>query len=331
MAATMTAAVCTRLDERLSGLELQHIPIVDPGPGQILVRVMAAGINFPDVLMCQGRYQFRPDPPFVPGMEIAGHVAGLGQGVQGLAVGDAVMGGARLGGFADFALLDAANAHMKPDSLSMEQAAAFQTAWLTAWVALVRRGNLQAGETLLVHGAAGGVGMASVDLGLHLGATVIAVASTPQKRAILQARGVHHVIDPAGGFKDQVKQLTGGRGADVIVDPVGGDAFDGSCRCIAFGGRLLVVGFAGGRIATLPSNLPLIKGFSVIGVRAGEHARQRPDEGAAHQAAILDLAARGIARVHVGAALPLSRVRDGLCLLLDRRVTGKVVLVPEHA
>ncbi len=329
MTRTMSAAVCTRLDQRLSGVQLQQVAIPEPGPGTLLVQVAAAGINYPDVLMCQGRYQFKPDPPFIPGMEVAGHVVSVGDGASRFAVGDAVMGGTRLGGFAGFAVLDAAATHHKPASLNMEQAAGFQTAWLTAWVALVRRGALQAGEVLLVHGAAGGVGMACVDLGLHLGAIVIAVASTPEKRAILQARGAHHVIDPAGGFKDEVKALTGGRGADVIVDPVGADAFDGSCRCIAFGGRLLVVGFAGGRIATLSSNLPLIKGFSVVGVRAGEHARQRPDEGAAHQAAILDLASRGIARVHVGDVLPLAQAVEGLHLLQDRKVIGKVILVPD--
>jgi NADPH:quinone reductase len=323
----MHAAVCTRLDPDLLGVKLKPLPVPEPGPGQVIVSVKAAGINYPDVLMCQGLYQYKPDPPFVPGMEVAGHVIKVGAGVTGLHEGDAVMGGARLGGFAEVCALEAAATTTKPAALSFEQAAGFQTAWLTAWVTLVRRGRLQAGETLVVHGAAGGVGMACVDLGLYLGATVIAVASTPEKRALLQARGAHYVISAEAGFKDTIKTLTHGRGADMIVDPVGGDIFDESCRCIAFSGRLMVVGFAGGRIATLPSNLPLIKGFSVIGVRAGEYGRQRPDHGAEHQAAILELAERGTATVHIGATLPLAQAREALNLLRNREIIGKAVLL----
>jgi NADPH:quinone reductase len=324
----MQAAVCHRLSEDLSGVGMAGAAVPLPGPGEVLVQVAAAGINYPDVLMCQGRYQFRPEPPFVPGMELSGHVVGRGEGVSGLRDGDAVMGAARLGAMAGYAVLPASAIQPVPPGLSMQQAAGFQTAYLTAWVGLVRRACLQAGEVLLVHGAAGGVGLAAVDLGLALGATVIAAGSTPEKRALLEARGAHAVIDPALGFRETVRALTGGRGADVIYDPVGGDVFDESTRCIAFDGRLLVIGFAGGRIATLSTNMALIKGFSVLGVRAGEYGRQFPDRALADREALSRMAGEGRLRPHVGAVLPLEDVRAGLRLLAERKVLGKAVLLP---
>jgi NADPH:quinone reductase len=322
----MQAFVCGTLTDDLAGTGLQLLPVPVAGPGQLLIKVAACGINYPDVLMCQGRYQFKPEPPFIPGMEVAGTIAACGAGVSDYAIGDAVMAGARLGGLAEFVAVDAAAITPKPRNFDMAEAAGFSTAALTAWVSLVCRGQLMAGEVLLVHGAAGGVGMAAVDLGLHLGATVIAVASSQEKRAVLQARGAHHVIDPADGFRAQVKALTRGRGADVIFDPVGGDVFDESCRCIAFDGRLLVVGFAGGRIATLASNMALIKGFSVVGVRAGEYGRQFPDRGRANHDAIMKLAEEGVMTPHIGARFSLYKALDGLKLLLDRGSIGKTVV-----
>lgn len=324
----MRAFVCHALSEDLSGAGMADIDAPVPGPGEILVKVRAAAINFPDILMCQGRYQFRPEPPFVPGLDVAGEVAALGPGVSGFRIGDAVAGGTRLGGFADYACLPAAGVRPKPAGFDWAEAAGFQAAYLTAWVALVCRGGLRAGETLLVHGAAGGVGLAAVDLGRYLGARVIAASADPQKRAALTALGVEHVIDSAPGFRETVKGLTGGRGADVIYDPVGGAVFEESARCIAFDGRLLVIGFAGGTIASLPANIPLIKGFSVVGVRAGEYGRQFPDRGIANLDAIHDLAARGAIRPHIGARLPLEAAREGLELLRSRRIVGKAVLEP---
>lgn len=324
--AQMQACVCASLSDDLGGTGLQDFPVPVAGPGQILIKVAACGINYPDVLMCQGRYQFKPEPPFIPGMEVAGIIAACGSGVSGFAIGDTVMAGARLGGLAEFVAVDAAAITPKPGNFDMAEAACFSTAALTAWVALVCRGQLMAGEVLMVHGAAGGVGMAAVDLGLHLGATVIAVASSHDKRAVLHARGAHHVIDPADGFRNQVKALTKGRGADVIFDPVGGDVFDESCRCIAFDGRLLVVGFAGGRVATLASNMALIKGFSVVGVRAGEYGRQFPDRGRANHDAIRKLAEEGVMKPHIGASFCLEEAVGGLKLLLDRGSIGKTVV-----
>jgi NADPH:quinone reductase len=325
---SMRAFVCHAITPDLSGTGIAQVPVPQPGPGEVLVRVRAASVNFPDILMCQGLYQFKPEPPFVPGLDIAGEVVGLGPGVSSLGIGAQVSGGARLGGFADYAVLSVAGLGQKPPGLDWAQAAAFPAAYLTAWVALVCRGALQRGETLLVHGAAGGVGMAAVDLGLHLGARVIATASSPAKLEALKAYGVTDVIDARDGFRDRVKALTGGRGADVIYDPVGGDVTDESTRCIAFGGRLLIIGFTSGRIATIPVNIPLIKGFSVLGVRAGEYGRQFPERGKANLEAIHALAGSGAIRPHVGARLPLEESRAALELLRSRQIIGKAVVLP---
>ena len=216
----------------------------------------------------------------------------------------------------------------KPDNLSFDQAASYSAAYLTAYVALVRRGRLQAGETLLVHGASGGVGMAAVDVGKLLGATVIATGGSDEKLAKVKAYGADHVINTEGGFREHVKDLTGGRGADVIYDPVGGDIFDESVRCIAFDGRLLVIGFTSGRIATVSTNMPLIKGFSVIGVRAGEYGRQFPERGRENLAQIWTWARDGKTRPFVHASLPLEQTIDGFRMLQNRKVTGKLIINP---
>ncbi|MBI1186673.1 MAG: zinc-binding dehydrogenase [Alphaproteobacteria bacterium] len=323
----MRALVCEALSDDLSGVAVRDVATPDPGPGEALIRVRAASVNFPDMLMCQGKYQFRPDPPFTPGMDMAGEVAALGAGADGPAIGSAVYGGARLGAFADYALAQASALHLKPAHLSFEEAAAFPAASLTAYVALVRRGDLQRGEWLLVHGAAGGVGYAAVQLGMHLGARVIATASSEEKRAFLARKGVPHVL-AATGFRDAVKDLTGGAGADVIYDPVGGDVFDESIRCIAFNGRLLVIGFAGGRIATVSTNMPLIKGFSVVGARAGEYGRRDPAKGRENLAAIAALAEAGALKPHIGASFALEDAREALVHIQERRAIGKIVVTP---
>jgi NADPH2:quinone reductase len=237
------------------------------------------------------------------------------------------MGGARLGGFAGFVAVAAEALDPIPSGWSFAEAAAYPAAALTAYVALVRRGGLAVGETLVVHGAAGGVGLAAVKLGLALGAQVIACASTPDKRALLEAQGVAAAL-PANGFRDAVMAITGGAGADVVFDPVGGDVFDESLRIMAFGGRLLVIGFTSGRIATVPSNIPLIKGFSVVGVRAGEYGRRFPERGRENRAAILGLAADARMLPHLHAVMPLAQGVEALRLLQTRQVIGKVALEP---
>ncbi len=323
----MRAFVCRTLSEDWSGASVEDVPTPEPKAGEVLVRVAAAAVNFPDLLMCQGKYQYKPDPPFICGMEAAGEIVGLGADVTDWRVGDRVVGGARIGAFAEYLSVPAAALKHKPAQLDMAQAVACGGVYLTAYVALVRRGNLRAGETLLVHGAAGGVGLAAVDVGKLLGATVIATASSEEKRAFLKSYGADHVLE-SSGFREPVKELTGGRGADVIYDPVGGDVFDESVRCIAFDGRLLIIGFTSGRIPSVSVNMPLIKGFSVVGVRAGEYGRRFPERGRENAEAIWRMADEGRIRPHVHASLPLERTRDAFALLSSRQVIGKVLVTP---
>ncbi len=323
----MAALVCEAISEDLSGVRFQEIDAPVAEPGEALVRVRAASVNFPDLLMCQGKYQFKPEPPFIPGIDFAGEVAALGEGVAGLSIGQAVMGGARLGGFAAFLAAPAAALDPVPHGWSFAEAAAYPAAALTAYVALVRRGRLTAGETLLVHGAAGGVGLAAVKLGRALGARVIACASSPDKRAFLEGSGVEAAL-PSSGFREAVLAMTHGVGAQGVFDPVGGDVFDESLRVTAFDGRLLVIGFASGRIGIVPSNIPLIKGFSIVGVRAGEYGRRFPERGRENRASILELAQDQRMRPHLHAVLPLAQGVEALKILQSRQAIGKVALEP---
>ncbi len=312
-----------------AGVALRDLPTPKPGPGEALVKVCAASINFPDLLMTRGEYQLKPPLPFTSGMEAAGEVAAIGEGVTRWAVGDAVVGGAKTGAFAEYVLAPAESLRAKPEALSFAQAAAVGAAYLTAYVALVRRARLEPGEWVLVHGAAGGVGLAAVDLAKALGAKVIAASASDEKLAVIAAEyAPDAVVNLTGGFREQVKAITGG-GANIIYDPVGGDIFDESVRCIAFDGRLLVVGFTSGRIPTVSVNMPLIKGFSVVGVRAGEYGRQFPDKGRENLDAVWRLAAEGRIRPRVHAELPLERWREAFDLLAQRRVVGKAVIRPD--
>lgn len=325
----MRALQVTELLPDHAGAALADVPVPQPGPGEVRVRVRAAAVNFPDLLMTRGDYQLKPPLPFVSGLEFAGEVDALGEGVADWQVGDAIVGGNRFGAMAEYCVAPAAGLRAKPEQLTWEDAAAYPVAYLTGYVALVRCARIEPGEWVLVHGAAGGVGLAAVDLAKALGARVIAAASSADKRdAIARLYAPDAVIDGGHGFRDRVKELTDGRGADVIFDPVGGDIFDESTRCIAFGGRLLVIGFASGRIPEVSVNMPLIKGFSVVGVRAGEYGRRFPARGAENVAAIDALAAAGTIRPHVHAALDLGDWREGFAMLERREVVGKVVLRP---
>jgi NADPH2:quinone reductase len=321
----MKALVCSALLPDYAGVALEERPVPEPGPSEVRVRIKAASLNFPDLLMTEGKYQFKPDLPFVMGMEFAGEVDALGEGVTGLAPGEAVVGGNKIGAFSEFAVVPAAVVRRKPASISFAAAASYSAAYLTAYVALIRRGNLQPGETLLVHGASGGVGLAAVDVGRLLGAVVIATSASAAKRDLLAAYGADHVL-PESGFREAVKALTGGRGADVIFDPVGGDVFDESVRCIAFDGRLLVIGFASGRIPSVAVNMPLIKGFSVVGVRAGEYGRRFPERGRENMAAIWKWAEEGKVHPRIHARVPLSDWRRAFEMMRSREVVGKVVI-----
>src|SRR5690606_3236148 len=256
----------------------------------------------PDLLMLKGEYQFRPEPPFIVGMDMAGVVDAVGARVVASKPGERVAGGAKTGAFADYAVCPAASLHTGPHDSPAPLAAAYPAAYMTAHVALIERAGLTAGETLLVHGASGGVGMAALDVGRLIGARVIATTASAEKAAALRAAGANEVIvlgaAPGDAFREEVKRLTSGRGADVIFDPVGGDVFDESTRCIAINGRLLVFGFAGGRFAQIKTNIALIKGFSMLGVRDGEYARQFPDEGRRIRDEIWRWAAEGKTRPH---------------------------------
>jgi len=327
----MRAVVCEGLAADYSRIALKDLPLPEPSEGEVRVRVEAASLNFPDLLMLKGEYQFKPAPPFTVGMDLAGVVDAVGPGVA-MQPGQRVAGGTKTGAFADYAICPAASLHPIPEAMSAAHAAAYPAAYTTAYVSLVERGQLQPGETLLVHGASGGVGMASLDVGRILGATVIATTASEHKAQAIRLAGADHVIvlgdKPGDAFREQVKALTNGRGADVIFDPVGGDIFDESTRCIAFNGRLLVIGFAGGRIASVNTNIPLIKGFSVIGVRAGEYSRQLPERGRIVRDQIWRWAAEGVTRPTVFAELPLENWRGAFELMRDRRLVGKVILKP---
>ena len=307
-----------------------EIPDPEPGPGQVLVRVHAVACNFPDILLCQGRYQEKPEPPFTPGMEIAGEVVAAGEGAVAR-VGDRVLGMPPMGegGYAELAVLDADATLPWPDGMSSGQAAGMFVTYQTGICALEHRAKLQAGETLLVHAAAGGVGSAAVQLGKALGARVIGTAGGADKCAVARAMGADDVVDYATeDLVTRVKELTDGRGADVIYDPIGGDVFDASRRLVAFEGRILVIGFVAGRFAEAPTNHVLIKNYAVVGVHWAFYRRVAPEWIPRWQGRLNDLwAARKIAPL-VGAELPLREAPEALRRLGSRGTTGKVVLVP---
>lgn len=324
----MRALVVEELKPDYAGCVVKEIPTPDPGPGEVRIKVRAAAVNFPDLMQTRGEHQHKPQVPFIPGMELAGEIDALGEGVTGWKLGDAVVGGARIGGFSEYAVTPAAALRAKPPSLSFSQAAGYAVAYLTAYVAFVRRAQVEPGEWVLVHGAAGGVGLAAVDLAKHLGCNVIAASASDEKLAIIQREyAPDAVVNVTGGFRERVKEITGGRGADVIYDPVGGDVFDESIRCIAFNGRILSIGFTSGRLPVMPVNIALIKGISLMGVRAGEYGRQLPEKGRENNAAIWDLAPHMKPRVH--AEYALDDWRAAFDTLANRTVVGKTIIRPD--
>jgi NADPH2:quinone reductase len=319
------AIVCRELGAP-EGLRLEQFESKALKPGQVRVAVRAAGINFPDILMAAGEYQLKPELPFTPGMEAAGDVSEVAADVPGIAVGDRVIVKLRHGGYADEVVVTPAQVTPLPSTFDYAEGATFLAAHGTAHHALIDRGQIGAGEVLLVHGAGGGVGLAAVEIGKLLGATVIAAASSEEKLAVAKARGADHgVLYGAGPFRDAVKRLTGGKGADVVFDPVGGEIFEQSLRCINWGARLLVIGFTGG-IGVAKTNLVLIKGASVLGVRAGEAARRDPKIGEARIAQLLAWAEAGKIRPNVSHRLPLADVAAAMRLLTERRAIGRVAL-----
>lgn len=327
----MRALQVHALEPDFAGVRLSDVAVPQPQAGEVRVKVAAAAVNFPDLLMTRGAYQLKPPLPFTQGLEFSGVVDAVGPNVTAWRVGDEVMGGNAQGhgAMAEYAIGQALKMRRKPSGLNWEEASAYAVTYVSAYVGLMQCAKVQPGEWVLVHGAAGGVGLAAVDMAKALGARVIAAASTEEKRqAIARIYAPDAVISSEAGFREEVKRITGGAGADVIFDPVGGDIFDESTRCIAFGGRLLVVGFTSGRIATMATNIALIKGFSVMGVRAGEYCRRFPDRGQLCYSAIDRMAEAGVIRPHIDRVLDLADWREGYELLDQRKVVGKVVLRP---
>ncbi len=297
-----------------------------PESGEILVRNRAFAVGFPDMLMVQGLYQYKPPLPFTPGAEFAGDVLAVGEGVERFKPGDRVMGTIRAGAAAAQVVTAERDCMKLPDNFDYAHGAAFIIGYKTAYVGLVVRGGLQAGETVLVHGAAGGVGLAAVELSHALGARVIGMAAGAAKLELVASKGAATVIDyAAGGFRQAVKACTDGRGADVVFDPIGGDVFDESLHCIAPFGRMLVIGFASGRIPTATVNHALLKQYAIIGVRAGEYGRVYPAGGRAVNAALEQWAASGKLLPHVHARLPFENLLPALDTIAARRVMGRVV------
>ncbi|MGD9603922.1 MAG: NADPH:quinone oxidoreductase family protein [Gammaproteobacteria bacterium] len=308
-------------------LSIESLPVPRPGPREVLVATRACAVAFHEMLMVQGLYQLKPPLPFTPGSEASGVVTAVGEAVSRFAPGDRVLCAVRHGAHAEMICAPEDACVTLPAPFDFAAGAAFMTAYRTAYVALVPRGALKPGETLLVHGASGGVGLAAVELGKVLGATVIATASSDEKLALARAMGADHGVNTrTESVRAAVKALTGGRGADVIYDPVGGDLFDESTHCIAPFGRLLVIGFASGRIPTLPVNYALIKQFAVIGVRAGEYGRIDPAAGATVTEGLLALANAGRLHPHVHARLPFERLVEAFERLAARNVMGRLVL-----
>jgi NADPH2:quinone reductase len=319
------AVVCRELGPPES-LRLETFASASLAQGQARVAIHAAGINFPDILMAAGEYQLKPELPFTPGVEAAGEIVEV-NGAAGVAVGDRVIVKMRHGAYADEAVVAPSQLTPLPSTFDYAEGATFLAAHGTAYHGLIDRGQLRPGEVLLVHGAGGGVGLAAVEIGKMLGGTVIAAASSEEKLAVAQARGADHLVlyrrEP---FRDAVKRITDGRGADVVFDPVGGEIFENSMRCIAWGARILVIGFTGG-IGLARTNLLLIKGASVLGVRAGEAVRRNPALGEVRLKALTEWAEAGKIRPNISHRLPLEDYAKAMRLLVDRKAIGRVALM----
>ena len=315
-------------------LRVGELPLPEPGQGQVRVRVHAAAVNFPDALMVAGRYQFRPEFPFSPGLEFSGTVSATGEGVSAPKVGDKVVGTAPFGAWAEEVLADAGHVTALPGDTGdaqLELASSFLLTYGTSYHALKDRAGARPGETLLVLGAGGGVGLAAVELGRKMGLRVIAAASSQDKRAAARSRGADEAIDStAEDFRDQVKALAGRRGVAIVYDPVGGDLTEAALRTLAWGGRHLVVGFAAGDIPKPPANLLLLKGASLVGVFWGEFVRREPEASAANARQLLAWLREGALQPLVSRRYPLEQAPAALDALLGREAVGKLVILPDQ-
>ncbi len=325
----MRAVVCKRFGGP-EVLELEDVPEPVPGPGQVLVEVKACSVTFPDLLMLRDMYQFKPGLPFVPGSEVAGVVRAVGEGVDRFRQGQAVLGSSiSVGGLAELACLRADTTVPLPEGIAFEDAAGLLYGYGTSQHALKDRARLQPGESLLVLGAAGAVGLAAVELGRAMGARVIAAASTDEKLDLCRSHGADETINySTEDLKSRVRELTGGQGADVVYDPVGGDFSEPALRSTAWEGRFLVIGFAAGQIPRVPLNLALLRGCSIVGVFWGSFVAREPDRHRANVAELVEWWKSGRLSPHTSATYPLERAADALRVLDERRAMGKVVVVP---
>ena len=326
MKRTYRAAVCKSLTGP-SSIHILEKEARSLQAGEVRIEVRAAGLNFPDLLMTQGKYQFRPDPPFVPGLEAAGVVIEVASDVESVKPGDRVMAGGKGGALAEQWIVSAAAVSPLPPALSFSEGACWQTGASTAWHALIERGHLQKGETVLILGASGGVGMAAVKMAKHIGAMVIGTGSSEAKRQAIEQAGADHMLDPADeDLAAKVKALTGGKGVDVVYDPVGGDLALTATRAIAWNGRYLIVGFASGAIPAFPANHVMIKTYSLIGVRAGESPRRDPELALRQSTALRELAIQGAMRPHIARTFPLADTATALAVLEQRQAIGRVII-----
>ena len=322
----MKAVLCKQYGPPES-LVIEELPSPTPGPGEVVVSARAASVNFPDVLIIQNRYQFKPPLPFSPGSELAGVVKAVGEGVTSVKPGDRVIAFTTYGAFAEEVKTEATRLLPLPERMSFEEGASFILTYATSDHALRDRGGLKAGETLLVLGAAGGTGVSAIEIGKALGARVIACASSAEKLAVCRDHGADETINYATeDLRERIKTPTGGRGVDAIYDPVGGPYTEPAFRSIAWRGRLLVVGFAAGDIPKLPLNLALLKGASIVGVFWGDYARREPRQFAESARQLARWYAEGKLRPHVSEVFPLERTVDALKLMAARQVKGKVVI-----
>ena len=322
----MKAIVCKEYGPP-SSLVYEDVPDPVPGPKEVLVKVKAAAINFPDTLIIRGLYQFKPEMPFTPGSDIAGVVKTVGEGIKHVKPGDRVLGMVPFGGFAEQAIIPAKMCFPQPPGMPPAVAASFMMAYGTSHHALKDRAKIKAGETLLVLGASGGVGLAAVELGKLAGATVIAAASTDEKLELCKQYGADHAINyTTEDLKKRAKELTGGKGVDVIYDPVGGKYSEPALRAIAWEGRYLVVGFAAGEIPKIPLNLALLKGCQIVGVFWGSFAMRQPNDNMGNTIELIQWYAQGKLKPHIHATYPLAETAKALEEMMDRKVRGKVVI-----
>ncbi|PWT72219.1 MAG: NADPH:quinone oxidoreductase [Proteobacteria bacterium] len=325
----MKAVVCKELGPP-DKLVVEELPSLKAGKGQVVVSVKAAGVNFPDTLIIQGKYQFKPEPPFSPGGEVAGVIKEIGDGVVNVKLGDRVIASSTWGGFAQEMVVDAERLIPMPDAMEFVAASAFVLTYGTSYHALVDRGRLAPGETLLVLGASGGVGLSAIQLGKALGARVIAAASSDEKLKVCKENGADELINYASeDLRARVKALADGRGVDVVYDPVGGVYSELALRDMAWNGRFLVVGFAAGEIPKIPLNLALLKGCSIVGVFWGAFTRNEPEHNRRNNAELMRLYLTGKVKPHIHATYPLERAAEALNEVLNKRVSGKIVITTE--